>query len=54
LGKDLENQEILITFAELTENKKLRKEMNKKMLSYDLRSGKKRTLSLMNQIIEDR
>ncbi|OQX75604.1 MAG: acylneuraminate cytidylyltransferase [Bacteroidetes bacterium 4484_276] len=54
LGKDLENQEILTTFAELTENKKLRKEMNKKMLSYDLRSGKKRTLSLMNQIIEDR
>ena len=52
LGKSIESDSILFTLKDLVENDVKRKNMNKKMLSYNLKEGKKKTLSLINNLIE--
>ncbi|RUA24590.1 MAG: acylneuraminate cytidylyltransferase [Bacteroidetes bacterium] len=52
LGKNIDNDTILSTLKYLIGDDILRQEMNKKMLSYNLKEGKKKTLSLINNLIE--
>jgi CMP-N-acetylneuraminic acid synthetase len=52
LGRNVKQQTISYELNVLAENEELRKEMNRKMLSFDLRSGKKKTISLINYLIE--
>jgi CMP-N-acetylneuraminic acid synthetase len=52
LGRYLENHTINSKFKELVDSIDIRKRMNGKMLLYNLRNGKKKTISLINNLIE--
>ncbi|MCK4664787.1 MAG: hypothetical protein KAT68_18090 [Bacteroidales bacterium] len=51
LGTKVSKDQILQVFKNLVNDFKGRQKMNKKMLSFDLKNGKKRTLNLINNII---
>ncbi len=52
LGNNIDNDILLSTLKFLIGNENIRQEMNNKMLSYNLKEGKKKTLSLINNLIE--
>ncbi len=52
IANNISNEEIFNSFLKLVNNPELRKEMNKKMLSFDLKSGKNKIISLIKNLIE--
>lgn len=53
LGIHTTSEEILTALINLTEDINLRKKMQNKMLSFDLKGGKQRTVKLIRKIIEE-
>lgn len=52
LGYNVDSTEILASFIKLVEDRHLRNDMSEKMAQTDLREGRKRTLSLINNVLE--
>lgn len=52
LGINIQNNEILTIFSDLEKNYKARKYMSELMAKVDLRSGRKRIIKLINNIVE--
>ena len=52
IAEKVSNEDILKAFLTLVNNIELRKEMNKKMLSFDLKKGKDKIISLIKNLIE--
>ncbi len=52
LGYNIDSAEILASFKKLVEDRQIRSDMSEKMAQADLRKGRKRTLSLINKVLE--
>lgn len=54
LGKEVTNDQILVQFNLLVNNKRERLKLSKRMLSFDLKSGKRRTIALIKKLLESK